>query len=224
MASMRGLPDADSEIVALVYEPGQRPDFLLAAFAGEQRRRGLRVVGLVQTRGLVGSRPIPGLVMLDTGAWRAIDHARRGDDSCRPAEEAFATAAESLARSVAAGADLVIVNRFGRLEAEGRGFWPVIEAAHRCDTPLVVAVPRANLTAWLDWSGGMCAALPCQAAALQAWWASRRPAGTEPPDTRPELPVRLSARSGLPEDPRHIVRLYIEGRKDEGPIPDEPPS
>jgi hypothetical protein len=206
MASNRGLPDADNEILALVYGPGQRPDFLLAAFAQSQRQRGFRVVGLVQTRGLVRSQPTPGFVMLETGEWRPIDHGRRGNDPCVPAEGSFATATENLARSVAAGADLVIVNRFGRLETEGRGFWPVIEAAHRTDTPLVVALPRANLVAWLDWTGGMCMAVPCSGSTLIGWWRGRAP---HRPDAVPsEPPPRLSSRTGLPDDPRHIVRLY----------------
>ena len=52
------------------------------------------------------------------------------------------------ASGLEAGTDLLIVNRFGKREAEGRGFRAVIEQAVTSGVPVLVAVSAANLDSW----------------------------------------------------------------------------
>lgn len=67
------------------------------------------------------------------------------------------------------GAALLIVNKFGKLEAAGRGFVPVIAEALDRGLPVVVGVNAQNLPAFLDFAGGLARELPPEVAAVRGW-------------------------------------------------------
>lgn len=70
---------------------------------------------------------------------------------------------------LAAGADVLIVNKFGKHEAEGRGFREAIAEALARDIPVLVGVNRLNLAAFEEFSGGLAVPLLPQEDALCAW-------------------------------------------------------
>ena len=80
-----------------------------------------------------------------------------------------------LAQAVAAteaalpGADLLIVNKFGKTEAEGGGFAPVIGEAICLGIPVLVGVNALNLPAFEDFAGGMAEALLADLAYVTDW-------------------------------------------------------
>ena len=78
-------------------------------------------------------------------------------------------APRSPARSPA-GADLVIVNRFGRQEREGKGLSYLIERALSADIPVVIAVPSHRFADWIKFADGMSVKLRCDRDSLEAWW------------------------------------------------------
>ncbi len=49
--------------------------------------------------------------------------------------------------------DLVLLNKFGKTEAEGGGFRCVISDALALEIPVIIGVPRRNLAAWRDYAG-----------------------------------------------------------------------
>lgn len=67
------------------------------------------------------------------------------------------------------GAALLVVNKFGKQEAMGRGLVPVIAEACARGIPVLVGVNGANLQAFLDFVGDMATALPPGPAALADW-------------------------------------------------------
>ena len=69
-----------------------------------------------------------------------------------------------------AGADLVIINRFGKLEAEGTGVIDEIARALALDIPEVVAVPEHRFLEWLSFCHGMGIKLSCRDGSLRNWW------------------------------------------------------
>src|SRR5215467_11153090 len=75
--------------------------------------------------------------------------------------------ADQLTRS---GADLLIINRFGKHEQEGKGLLFLVEQALSLDIPVLIAVPDIRFHHWIEFSGGMSVKLPCRSASLQAWW------------------------------------------------------
>lgn len=67
------------------------------------------------------------------------------------------------------GADILIVNKFGKREAEGKGLAPVIaEALHR-GLPVLVGVNGLNLAALLAFAEEDIQGLPTNAAAVADW-------------------------------------------------------
>ena len=53
------------------------------------------------------------------------------------------------------GADLVIVNRFGKRERDGKGLARVIERALDADIPVVIAVSSESFSDWIKFADGM---------------------------------------------------------------------
>lgn len=72
------------------------------------------------------------------------------------------------------GADLVIVNKFGKREAEGRGFRPLIGLAMAAGVPVLIGVTRDRRAAFDTFAAGMGQELPPQAAALHGWASAMR--------------------------------------------------
>ena len=50
--------------------------------------------------------------------------------------------------------DLVLLNKFGKTEAEGGGFRCIISDALALEIPVVIGVPRRNLASWREFAGG----------------------------------------------------------------------
>ena len=75
-----------------------------------------------------------------------------------------------VAAALEAGADLLVVNRFGKRERDGKGLLQLIERALDADTPVVIAVSSAHFADWIKFAGGMCVKLTCDRDALDHWW------------------------------------------------------
>jgi hypothetical protein len=75
-------------------------------------------------------------------------------------------------RALEDGADIVIINRFGRQERDGKGLAYLIERALSADIPVVIAVPAHRFADWIRFAGGMSVKLRCDRDALDAWWNS----------------------------------------------------
>jgi len=70
---------------------------------------------------------------------------------------------------------VLIVNKFGKHEAEGRGFRAVIAEALSNGIPVLVGVNALNLPAFEEFSAGLGRGLPCQSAVLADWVTSLSP-------------------------------------------------
>ena len=92
-----------------------------------------------------------------------------GATGCSLDAAALAMAVARVAEQVP-GADALILNRFGRSEATGGGFRPVIAAALLAGVPVLTAVPDRYRAAFDDFAGGLAEWLPPDPAALADWW------------------------------------------------------
>jgi hypothetical protein len=61
------------------------------------------------------------------------------------------------------------VNKFGKQEAQGRGFRTLIAEALSRDIPVLVGLNSLNAEAFHDFTGGVASELPAEADALFAW-------------------------------------------------------
>jgi len=67
------------------------------------------------------------------------------------------------------GAALVVVNKFGKQESEGRGFVPVIADALDRGLPVLVGVNAMNLDGFQSFAGGLARPLPAETEAIVGW-------------------------------------------------------
>lgn len=147
-------------------------DRLLETVAAGLRRDGLRLAGAVQV-----NVERPGAARCDmelhvlTGAdtitiSQDLGHGSRG---CRLDPDGLERAAGLVAAGLEDGADLLIVNKFGKQECDGRGFRPLIGEAMARDIPVLTAVAASNRTAFLAFAQGLAEELPADADALLTW-------------------------------------------------------
>jgi len=170
-----------SRLAAIVFDRDEAPDAPLIAFVDAAARRGARVAGLVQERAdddlcglhdvrvrdLMSGETLP--IMQDLGA---------GATGCRVDPSAIALAARLLDRARATDPDLLVVNRFGRLESEGGGMLAEIGRAFTEGLALIVCVPRRYRDAWNEFAAELDAQLPPSREAIDAWWRAIAPAAS----------------------------------------------
>ncbi|MCC7320022.1 MAG: DUF2478 domain-containing protein [Rubellimicrobium sp.] len=152
--------------------PGRgRTDALLCGLATRLSGAGMTLAGTVQV-----NTPRPGthhcdmdLRLLPGGPVLRISESRgQSARGCRLDAGALEGATEWLLRHLER-ADLLIVNKFGRQEGEGRGLVPVIAAAFERGLPVLVGVNALNLALWTGFAGGLSRELPPHEDALFNW-------------------------------------------------------
>lgn len=155
-------------------------DRLLAALAERLRARGLRLAGAVQV-----NVPRPGShrydmdlhVLTGSDVVRISQNLGRESRGCRLDPGGLERAVGLVAAALDAGPDLMIVNKFGKQEAEGRGFRPLIGEALARDVPVLTSVGASNRVAFLDFCDGFAEELNPDLATLEAWVTGLAPAG-----------------------------------------------
>jgi hypothetical protein len=130
------------------------------------------VVGVVQVgRSCQSKNPVFGVTMLPGGeVVPLVEEGQACGTGCRLDTRRLAGVAKRLASVIADGSDLVVINRFSRTEAEGRGLTDLITRALDVDIPVLVAVPEYRFPAWIKFSDGMNVRLACRPEALDRWW------------------------------------------------------
>jgi hypothetical protein len=163
--------DSQCDLAALVYEQDQDPDQILRDFAADLNRRGYRAVGLVQLGHHCVDAPKLSAMLVHTGEemqlFQDLGTCAKG---CRLDVGQLLDAGGQVASAIDQGADLVIVNRFGRQEREGKGLSYLVERALSADIPVVIAVPSHRFADWIKFADGMSVKLRCNREALDIWW------------------------------------------------------
>lgn len=88
---------------------------------------------------------------------------------CRLDPEALEQAVALTNSALEDGADLLIVNKFGKHEADGRGFRDTIGRALELGVPVLVGANKLNVDALVEFCGGMAEALPAEPERLLHW-------------------------------------------------------
>jgi Protein of unknown function (DUF2478) len=163
--------DSQCDLAALVYEQNEDPDQLLRDFATELNGRGYRAVGLVQTGHHCVDAPKLSAMLLHSGEeLQLFQDLGACATGCRLDVGQLLDAGSQVASAIDQGADLLIINRFGRQEREGKGLSYLIERALSADIPVVIAVPHHRFADWIKFADGMSVKLHCNRLALEAWW------------------------------------------------------
>ena len=160
---------------ATFYPKTNRDRGLLGRFAGELKKDGVRVGGLVQEALSDGKGGKHGLdvIELDTNRRIAINRPTRSQiiyGECSLDMSALVESSAAIRRAIEGPADLIIIEKFGDQEQKGKGLAAEILAAMAGGIPTLVAVPEDAADIWNEFSGGLAAAVPFEAKALREWW------------------------------------------------------
>lgn len=156
---------ADHALTALVYTDSAQAEATLAALADYLHAHDLTLAGLIQ-RALdrpASARCDMALEDLATGARTSIaDDRGPGAAGCALDVDALLGALMRAQAALDTPTDLLLVNKFGKMEAEGGGFRPLIVAALERGIPAIVAVPARNLAAWELFADDISVSLPLE--------------------------------------------------------------
>ncbi len=146
-------------------------DLLLARVAEVLRKDGYQTCGTVQTNRTRANGPcdMDVTVLPDGPVLRISQHLGRASKGCRLDPSALEKAVGLVAAQLGAQTDLLIINKFGKHEAEGRGFRDVIAEAIAQDIPVLIGVNALNLEAFSEFTGSVGAELTPDTASLLHW-------------------------------------------------------
>ena len=146
-------------------------DRFLAAVAARLDMAGLRLAGTVQSNTARADRTRCDMdlrVLPDGPVYRISEDRGAAARGCMLDHGALEQTVAEVARRMD-GADLLIVNKFGKAESEGRGLVPVISDALARGLPVLVGVNGLNLPLYLDFASGLSDALPATEETVAAW-------------------------------------------------------
>jgi molybdate transport system ATP-binding protein len=160
-------------LAAIVYHPADDVDDLLASFAGDLVRAGRCLGGIVQrnVKGERGQRERMEVIDLMTGRTvRICQYLGKDAAACKLNPAGLAEAATLVSRAVNVGVELVVVNKFSKQEAAGRGLRAEIAEAVMAGLPLLTAVSYTCYEAWTRFTGGFGTTLLCERGVVEDWW------------------------------------------------------
>jgi hypothetical protein len=162
--------DAQCDLAALVYTENQDPDETLREFASDLKETGYRAVGIVQLGRHYPDASLSATLVPSGEQFRLYQESNAYSSGCRLNVGQLKCVGERIAKTLDDGADILIVNRFGRQEREGKGLAHLIAHALGSDIPVVIAVPSHHFSDWITFAGGMTVKLHCNRESLDAWW------------------------------------------------------
>ncbi|MBI5923370.1 MAG: DUF2478 domain-containing protein [Betaproteobacteria bacterium] len=172
-----------SPVAVIVNRTHRSADSVLAEFASYLRSQGWQVRGVVQDNVVFDNNCGRQMVLIDVSDGSRFPISQNlgtGSASCCVDPGGVVAASVALRRGLTEGADLVIANRFGELEAGGGGFAAEMLALMAEGIPLLTVVNERYLEEWRRFSGNAAEELEPQREALEAWFTAlagqRKPA------------------------------------------------
>ncbi len=165
------------KIAALSGASGPSNQALLADFVKKRRAEGLRVAGLVEVSEKAESGACGHLSVVDvaTGARIAISQdLGPGSTACNLDPGGVAEACAATQRAIEQGADLVVLSKFGKLEAARGGLCDAFAAAIEAELPIVTTVNPVMRQDWTRFAGPLSDDVFASVEALEAWWSATR--------------------------------------------------
>lgn len=163
--------DAPS-VAAIVYPDEAFPDAAFRSLVGRCRAKGLSLAGVLQH--LISTeadrRCDVLLEDLNSGHRTALFEDRgAGASGCRLDEAALAEVSARIEGVLEGGPDLLVLNKFGKAECEGRGLRDLIASAIDRGIPVIIGVPKRNLEAWRIFAGNFAIELKAADCDIECW-------------------------------------------------------
>ncbi|WP_245416808.1 DUF2478 domain-containing protein [Undibacter mobilis] len=165
-----------SNILAVLYSDGLAADRLLADIAYRLRDDGLSVAGLVQLNTFVRDRTKCDMAveeLYSRTVFQLSEDRGPAAKGCRLDHTRLIEAAGLFDEALKEEIDLVVLNKFGKIEAEGGGLRDALARAVALEVPLIVGVPYRNLDQWRHFAGGLADECDVSAPNILRWLAAR---------------------------------------------------
>jgi hypothetical protein len=98
-----------------------------------------------------------------------------GSTACHLDGSAVLSATEAVRRDIVAGCDLVLLSKFGKLEAANSGLADSFRAAIEADVPVLTSLSPAFEAAWKTFATPLFVALHADPDEIDAWWRDVHP-------------------------------------------------
>jgi nucleoside-triphosphatase THEP1 len=148
-------------------------DEILARLAARLAKCGLRTCGVVQINTAREDCQHPCdmdvKVLPDGPVIRISQSLGREAKGCRLNPEALEGAVAEVIKRLAEGVDVFILNKFGKHEADGRGFRDVIAEALSQDIPVITGLNKQNLEAFMTFTDGIAEQVSADVDVLAEW-------------------------------------------------------
>lgn len=162
-------------IAAIVYSDGVYPDRIIARAIEPLRAAGVPLAGALQVESAAAGRHPCDMLLEDLarGEVHAIaEHRGREARGCRLDVGLLTEIGEAVLQSLQDEQPrLLVVNKFGKIEADGGGLRQAVAEAVDLGIPVLVGVPARNLDRWRAFAGPLAVELPATVGAIAGWLA-----------------------------------------------------
>jgi molybdate transport system ATP-binding protein len=162
-----------NRLAAVLYQPEDDVDTLLADFASDLLRGGRRLGGIVQRNLKDSAGRSTGMKAVDLLSSREISICQplgSGATACKLDPGGLAEAALAVTRAINADVELIVINKFSKQEAAGHGLRSEFAEAILAGIPVLTAVPEKCFEAWVAFTGDRGTTLLCARYVIEGWW------------------------------------------------------
>jgi Protein of unknown function (DUF2478) len=170
IAVVQGVPSAQVQQLFQTLVERWQPSVCLAGVIAEDHGLADRACSAGFLRSLGDGERFP--IFQDLGP---------GAQTCHLVGDGAVTAAAAVRRDIVGGCDLVVLNKFGKLEAEGGGLRDAFGAAIEAGIPVLTSVSAKFVTAWESFAAPLFVVVPDDANHIEAWWQEVRSSASAPP-------------------------------------------
>ncbi len=166
-------PYTPAPCAAVIYGDDTNANGVVERFARSISRQGLKVRGLVQQRPNPEKRCAGAIYLVDLESDDSYPISQNlGSEStaCTLDPSGIAEASQVLRRALADPPDLLVISKFGKLEADGRGLIAELMDALVRGVPVITTVHHRHVDRWREMTGDFGDLLPADENDLYAWW------------------------------------------------------
>ena len=159
-------------VAAIVYADEVYPDAIFKMLVKRSRALGLTLAGVLQHQAFEGGDRRCDVILEDlaTGYRTALlENRGAGARGCRLDEAALAEATARVEGSLEHLPQLLVLNKFGKVECEGGGLRDLIASAIDRGIPVIIGVPERNVDAWRSFAGDFSTELRDDAGRIAEW-------------------------------------------------------
>ncbi len=161
-----------SSFAAAVYNPDTGDRMALLRFVEKLQALKVSVGGVLQEAIFNSDGEIAGLDAIDVATGQRIPISRPAPNAgeCGLDVSALADTTGIIRNAISHQVDLIVVEKFGELEQNGKGLIDEILQTIVEGIPLLISVPAAALPVWQECSGELGSVLSFNEEAFSQWW------------------------------------------------------